>query len=90
MGWAHADAADDEDWFEFEARLNEVLADSEDTVICAYDLTAIGAGAVIDALRTHSAVILGGLLQENPFFATPEQFVREIQERRGRRARLGR
>jgi hypothetical protein len=89
MGWAHADAADDEDWFKFEARLNEVLAEHEDTVICAYDLTAIGAGVVIDALRTHPAVILGGLLQENPFFAPPDQFVREIQERRGRRARVG-
>jgi predicted nucleic acid-binding Zn-ribbon protein len=90
MGWAHADAADDEDWFEFEARLNEVLGENEETVICAYDLTAIGAGVVIDALRTHSAVILGGLLQENPFFAPPDQFVREIRERRGRRAHVGR
>jgi len=45
---------------------------------------------VIDALRTHSAVILGGLLQENPFFAPPDEFVREIQERRGRRACVGR
>jgi hypothetical protein len=90
MGWAHAEAADDEDWFEFEARLNEVLAEHQDTVICAYDLTAIGAGVVIDALRTHPVVILAGLLQENPFFAPPDQFVREIQERRGRRARVGR
>jgi hypothetical protein len=86
MGWAHADVADDEGWFEFEARLNGVLAEREDIVICAYDLTAIGAGVVIDALRTHPAVILNGLLQENPFFAPPDQFAREIQERRGRRA----
>jgi hypothetical protein len=90
MGWAHADASDAEDWFEFEARLNDVLAEHEDVVICAYDLTAIGAGVVIDALRTHSAVILGGLLQENPFFAPPDEFVRELQERRGHRARVGR
>jgi hypothetical protein len=89
MGWAHTDVADGEGWFEFEARLNEVLAEHEDTVICAYDLTAVGAGVVIDALRTHPAVILGGLLQENPFFAPPDQFVRELQERRGRRARVG-
>jgi hypothetical protein len=87
MVWAHGDPADDEDWFEFEARLNEVLAQGEDAVICAYDLASIGAGVVIDALRTHPAVILGGLLQENPFFAPPDQFVREIQERRARRGR---
>lgn len=89
MGWAHVDAEDNDDWFEFEARLNAVLAEHEDTVICAYDLTAIGAGVVIDALRTHPAVILGGLLQENPFFAPPDQFVREIQGRRGRTSRAG-
>lgn len=85
MEWAHRDAADDEDWFEFEARLNEVLAKHDDAVICAYELATIDAGVVIDALRTHRAVILGGLLQENPFFAPPDQFVREIQERRARR-----
>jgi hypothetical protein len=33
-------------------------------------------------LRTHPAVIVGGLLQENPFFVPPDQFLREIRERR--------
>jgi hypothetical protein len=33
------------------------------------------------ALRTHPAVIIGGLLQENPFFVPPDQLLREIRNR---------
>jgi hypothetical protein len=36
----------------------------------------------MDALRTHPVVIIGGILQENPFFIPPDQFLRELQERR--------
>jgi len=37
---------------------------------------------VIDALRTHPVLIIGGLLQENPFFVPPDQLLLEIRERR--------
>jgi hypothetical protein len=36
----------------------------------------------MDALRTHPAVIIGGLLQENPFFVPPDQLLLEIRDRR--------
>jgi hypothetical protein len=51
-------------------------------VICTYDLTKFGASVVMDALRTHPVVIIGGLLQENPFFVPPDQLLLEIRERR--------
>lgn len=79
MGWVHGDAADDEDWFDFESRLNAVLAEREDEVVCAYDLGTVSGGVVIGALRTHPAVILGGLLQENPFFVPPDRFVADAR-----------
>jgi hypothetical protein len=37
---------------------------------------------MMDALRTHPVVIIAGLLQENPFFVPPDQFLLEIRERR--------
>jgi hypothetical protein len=55
-------------------------------VVCTYDLAKFGASVVIYALRTHPVVIIGGLLQENPFFVPPEQLLLEIRERRSRRA----
>ena len=85
MGWAHEDVAYDQDWFEFESRLNVVVERHEAAVVCAYDLATISAGVVIDALRTHPAVMLGGLLHENPFFIPPDRFVAEMQERRAQR-----
>jgi hypothetical protein len=39
----------------------------------------------MDALRTHPVVIVGGLLQENPFFVPPDQFLLELRERRSAR-----
>jgi hypothetical protein len=54
-------------------------------VICTYDLTKFGASVVMDALRTHPLVIIGGLLQQNPFFVPADQLLLEIGERRSAR-----
>ena len=54
-------------------------------VIWAYDLSKFSASVAIDAMRTHPAVIVGGLLHENPFFVPPEQFLLELKERRSLR-----
>ena len=37
---------------------------------------------MIYALRTHPLVIIGGLLQENPFYVDPEEFLLELREQR--------
>jgi hypothetical protein len=39
----------------------------------------------MDIMRTHPVVIIGGVLQENPFFVPPDEFLREIRERRSLR-----
>jgi hypothetical protein len=44
---------------------------------------------VIDAMRTHPVVLVGGLLQENPFFVPPQEFLVELRERRSSRATAG-
>ena len=37
----------------------------------------------MDILRTHPMVIIGGILQENPFFVPPDEFLHELRERAG-------
>jgi hypothetical protein len=85
MEWALADLPGTENLMEYETRVNYVIPKYEDTVLCAYDLTKFGANAVLDALRTHPIVIIGGLLQENPFYVSPDQLLSEIRERRSER-----
>lgn len=85
MEWALGRRWEDVDLFEFETRLNYVIPKYEDWVICSYNLPKFGASVMMDALRTHPVVIIGGLVWENPFFVPPDQLLLEIQERRERR-----
>jgi hypothetical protein len=36
---------------------------------------------VVDIMRTHPMIIIGGILQENPFFIPPDEFLRTLRER---------
>jgi hypothetical protein len=74
-----------EDVIEFESRVNDVWSQSDDAVICTYHLARFSGDAVIDIMRTHPMVIIGGILQENPFFTPPAEFLREYRERRSAR-----
>jgi hypothetical protein len=82
MEWALVDMPGIEDMMEFETRVNYVVPKYDDPVICAYDLSKFGASAVMYALRTHPVVIIGGLLQENPFYVDPDEFLLELREQR--------
>ncbi len=85
MEWALTGLPGTEDLMEYETRVNYVIPKYEDTVVCTYDLTKFGASAAMDALRTHPVVIIGGLLQENPFYVSPDQLLSEIREQRSAR-----
>jgi hypothetical protein len=82
MEWALTGLPGTEDLMEYETRVNYVIPKYEDTVVCVYDLRKFGASAAMDALRTHPVVIINGLLQENPFYVSPDQLLGEIRERR--------
>jgi hypothetical protein len=82
MEWALVDLPGTEDLIEFETRVNYVVPKYDNIVICAYDLSKFAASVVMDAFRTHPVVIIGGLLQENPFFVPPDEFLQELRQRR--------
>ena len=79
---ALVDKAGVDGWLEYETRVNYVVPKYDDPVICTYDLSKFSAGMVMDMMRTHPVVIVGGLLHENPFFVPPDEFLREIRENR--------
>jgi hypothetical protein len=82
MDWASEDPSYVDEVIEFEARVNDVWLHHEDAVICTYHLGELGGQAVVDIMRTHPMVIIGGILQANPFFVPPEDFLREFRQRR--------
>jgi hypothetical protein len=89
MEWALEDLPGVHDIVEYESRFNRVIAPYDDVVICTYDATRFGGDLIVDVLRTHPMVILGGFLQENPFYVPPDELLAELRQR-PRGARRGR
>jgi hypothetical protein len=85
MEWALLDKPGVDDLIEYEARVNYVLPKYKAPAICTYDVRRFNASVILDVLRTHPLVIIGGVLQENPFYVPPEQFLLELRERRSLR-----
>lgn len=85
MDWAIEDRSYIDDLVEFESRVNNVWRNHDDAVICTYQLGKFGGDTVIDIMRTHPMIIIGGILQQNPFFVPPEEFLREVRQRRAMR-----
>jgi hypothetical protein len=82
MDWAVEARSHIHDLVEFESRVNDVWSRRDDVVICTYDLAKFGGETVIDIMRTHPMIIIGGILQQNPFFVPPEDVLREVRGRR--------
>ena len=85
MDWAAERPTHVDELIEFESRVNDLWNRHDDAVICTYHLSRFSGDTVIDIMRTHPAVIVGGILQQNPFYIPPEQFLREVRERRSQR-----
>jgi hypothetical protein len=65
----------------FEAHIDPILARHDDPVVCTYDLSRFNGSVVLDVMRTHPSVIVGGVVQHNPFYIPPEVMVREVRSR---------
>jgi hypothetical protein len=81
MEWALEDLPGVNDIVEYETRLNYILPEYHDPVVCTYDLSRFDASVVMDIMRTHPMVIIGGILQENPFYVPPDEMLRELKDR---------
>ncbi len=82
MDWAAGDRSRIRDVIEFESRVNDVWSRYDDVVICTYHLSQFSGDAVIDIMRTHPLVLVGGHLQQNPFFIPADEFLCEYRGRR--------
>lgn len=81
MEWALEERPRVEDLVEYETRVNYMWPRQRDAVICVYDLAKFGGHIVMDIIQTHPMVLIGGIIQENPFFQPPDVFLRELRER---------
>ena len=75
MSWALRAFPGVGELFYYESQLNKYTARIPRQVLfCMYDLDRVSGSMVIDAMRTHPRVLVGGLLFENPYYVDPDQF----------------
>lgn len=85
MDWAFDGAPGSDRLIEYEARVNEVLARTRQPAICVYDTKKLSGNMMLDILRSHPLTLVNGVVQENPFFTPPDQFLEELRNRARRR-----
>ena len=75
MSWALRAFPGVGELFYYESQLNKYTARiPQQVLLCMYDLDRVSGSMVIDAMRTHPRVLVGGLLFENPYYVDPDKF----------------
>ena len=85
-GWVLRSMQGSDELMAYEAKVNLLAPRHACTLLCIYDINQCSGQVVADALATHSHVILGGRLQENPHYVPPLEFLKTVALRRARSA----
>jgi hypothetical protein len=75
MSWALRNFPGSEDLFEYEAEVNRFVGNYQVLYFCLYDVDAVSGSMVMDAIKTHPQVLIGGCLFENPYYMEAEHFL---------------
>lgn len=76
MTWALRDLPGVAQLVAYEGKLNAFLPRYPQVILCLYDLEKFSDGQVlIDLLRTHPKVLLGGQVLENPWYVEPAEYL---------------
>ncbi len=79
MTWALGKMGSSEKLLEWEAFYDMYVGPRASFVaLCQYDHSRFGGSTVMNALQTHPLSIVGGIVQENPFYRDPEEVLREL------------
>ncbi len=65
------------DFMGYESELNRFVRQHPVSILCLYDLDAFGGGLLVDLMKTHPKLLLGGMLLENPHALSPDEFLAE-------------
>src|SRR5690349_14648856 len=63
------------DFLTYEAELNRFLPRYPQVILCLYDLDHFGGQVLVDILKTHPKVLMGGTVLENLHYLEPDEFL---------------
>jgi MEDS: MEthanogen/methylotroph, DcmR Sensory domain len=72
------DVPGEQEVIRFESELNKLLPLYPQVIVCMYNLENVGGAFLVDLVSTHPKVFIKGMLVENPYFLTPEEWLERI------------
>ncbi len=75
MTWALRQMPGVEELVGYEAELNYFLPRYPQVILCLYDLERFDGEILVDILKTHPLVLVGGMVLENPYYLEPAEFL---------------
>jgi hypothetical protein len=64
-----------DEFLTYEAELNRFLPHYPQVIMCLYDLDHFGGAMLVDILKTHPKVLMGGTVLENLYYMEPDEFL---------------
>lgn len=75
MTWSMQDMPGVDQLITYESKLNRFLPRYPQVILCLYDLERFAGNVLMDVLKTHPKVLIGGMLVANPFYVEPDEFL---------------
>ncbi len=81
MSWVLRKKVKLADLMAYETKVNHYVRITPCTAICEYDARKFDGSTLMDVLRTHPAMIVGGHVVLNPYFVSPDALLQETRAR---------
>ena len=74
LSWIDRADTPREDIVRYESWADQFVSKYPMTILCLYDLRRLGSAVLMDLMRTHPKLLMGGLLLENPHHISSDEF----------------
>jgi hypothetical protein len=72
--WSRRDVLPDiNELLMLESEMNQYLPLYPQVIMCLYDIDRFGGGALMNLVKTHPRMLVGGVVIENPYLMTPDE-----------------
>lgn len=75
MTWSLQDMPGVDELVGYESELNRFLPRYPQVILCLYDLDRFSGEVLMDVLKTHPKMLVGGMLVANPYYLDPDEFL---------------
>jgi len=81
MSWALKGIPGSERLLEYEALINTINEVHPVTPICQYDARRFDGATLLNVLKVHPMMIVQGKIVQNPYYISPQEFLKEFKPR---------